>query len=101
MLCYAAISAGDFTSHRKRTYLRGMRAHDVFCAADLPAASAPPPSSSTSGSAGSRAVPLDKILADISQMGFNRGDVLAAVTALQSSGKALELNTIIDKLTRG
>ncbi|GIL92550.1 hypothetical protein Vretimale_18963 [Volvox reticuliferus] len=67
--------------------------------------SAPPTSSSAGGSGGggtvSRTVPLDKIISDISQMGFSRAEVHAAVNNLQSSGKALDLNTIIDKLTRG
>ncbi|KXZ47712.1 hypothetical protein GPECTOR_33g594 [Gonium pectorale] len=54
-----------------------------------------------SGGTASRTVPLDKIIADIAQMGFSRGDVMNAVNSLQASGKALDLNTIIDKLTRG
>jgi hypothetical protein len=53
------------------------------------------------GGTASRTVPLDQIIADIAQMGFGRSEVMAAVSSLQASGKAVDLNAIIDKLTRG
>lgn len=49
----------------------------------------------------SRAVPLEQIITDITNMGFERHQVMTLVSNLQKSGQAVDLNMIIDKLTRG
>jgi hypothetical protein len=46
-------------------------------------------------------VSLDKVVSDIVAMGFSHGQVMGVVRQLQSSGQALEMNVIIDRLMAG
>jgi hypothetical protein len=44
---------------------------------------------------------LDRVVAEVAAMGFKRGDVMNVVDALQRQGAALDMNIILDRLTRG
>jgi hypothetical protein len=46
-------------------------------------------------------VPVDQIVADIAAMGFPPGRVWDVVRRLEAGGQAVDLNVIIDRLTRG
>lgn len=46
-------------------------------------------------------MPLDQIITDITNMGFQRHQVMTLVNNMQKNGQAIDLNVIIDKLTRG
>lgn len=48
-----------------------------------------------------RSVPLEAVVQDICNMGFERGQVLAVVSNLQAAGQSVDLNVILDRLTRG
>jgi hypothetical protein len=68
--------------------------------------SAPPARGGGGGSVGgastaTRAVPLDQIVTDICAMGFERPRVMGLISSMQRSGQAIDLNAIIDRLTRG
>lgn len=64
---------------------------------------APPPQPSGQGDPGSRAstrsVPLEQIISDISNMGFERHQIMAVIDNLQKSGQSMDLNVILDRLT--
>ena len=57
--------------------------------------------SSGSSRATSHAVPLEQVVQDICAMGFQRHQVMAVVNRMQNDGQAIDLNVIIDRLTRG
>eukprot|EP00798_Chlamydomonas_sp_ICE-L_P024544 gene24544-10152_t len=59
----------------------------------------PPPSEGSKTT--SRSVPLEQVITDISHMGFDRGQINAVITSLQRNGQSVDLNVILDKLTRG
>jgi hypothetical protein len=46
-------------------------------------------------------VPVEQIVADIAAMGFPPGRVWDVVRRLEAGGQAVDLNVIIDRLTRG
>ncbi len=48
-----------------------------------------------------RSVRLDDIIQDITQMGFERHEVMAVINSMQKSGQAVDLNVVIDRLTNG
>jgi len=48
-----------------------------------------------------RSVRLEDIITDITAMGFERHQVLDVINIMQKSGQAVDLNVVIDKLTRG
>ena len=48
-----------------------------------------------------RAIPLEQIIQDITAMGFQRHQVMTVVNNLQRDGQAVDLNVILDRLTRG
>ncbi|KAF6251207.1 CD36 family-domain-containing protein [Scenedesmus sp. NREL 46B-D3] len=66
----------------------------------------PPPGRASGGPQGPggpaiQQVSLDKVVSDIVAMGFSHGQVMGVVRQLQSSGHALEMNVIIDRLMAG
>lgn len=63
----------------------------------VPRMHAPAPSSAPADNS-SRNVPLEKIITDIAAMGFDGRHVMDVVASMQSSGKSVDLNAIIDRL---
>ena len=69
----------------------------------------PPPSPSVQGvEAGpggspltSSKVPIDKVIEDVSAMGFTREQVRSVVRKLTENGQAVDLNVVLDKLMNG
>jgi hypothetical protein len=61
----------------------------------------PPRNGPAPNSSSQTAIPLEKIIADISVMGFERHQVVAVVHQLQANGQAIDLNVILDTLTKG
>ncbi|XP_062193806.1 myosin tail region-interacting protein MTI1-like [Phragmites australis] len=57
-------------------------------------------SSSPSGSSGNR-VPLDDVVEKVATMGFSREQVRATVRRLTENGQNVDLNAVLDKLTKG
>lgn len=62
-----------------------------------PSPRGPPVESRTS----SKAIPLEQIITDIAAMGFQRHQVMTVVNSLTASGQSVDLNVILDRLTRG
>ncbi len=50
---------------------------------------------------GRRSLRLEDVIADITAMGFERHQVLAVISDMQRQGQAVDLNQVIDRLTRG
>ncbi len=46
-------------------------------------------------------MPLDQIIMDICQMGFERHQVMSIISGLEKRGETVDLNVILDRLTRG
>lgn len=69
----------------------------ISTAGQAPAPRGPPVESRTS----SKAIPLEQIITDIAAMGFQRHQVMQVVDTLTASGQSVDLNVILDRLTRG
>lgn len=50
---------------------------------------------------GTKTVPLERVIDDVSAMGFSRGDVRAAVASLMAQGQSVDLNVVLDRLMNG
>ena len=66
----------------------------------------PPPQvpmqqAAAAGQPGTKAVPLERVIDDVSSMGFSRGDVRAAVASLMAQGQSVDLNVVLDRLMNG
>jgi hypothetical protein len=57
----------------------------------------PPPPAQLSSSK----VPMEKVVDDLSQMGFTRDEVRGVIRSLTENGQSVELNVVIDRLMNG
>ena len=46
-------------------------------------------------------VPIDKVIEDVSNMGFSRDEVRAVIRSLTDNGQTVDLNQVIDRLMNG
>ena len=71
----------------------------------LPPAAAPAPSAAAAASSGPNVstskMPVDKVVDDVSAMGFSKDDVRAVIKRLAESGQSVDLNVVLDKLMNG
>ena len=64
-------------------------------------AGGPGPAAQQQQQAGTKAIPLERVIDDVAAMGFSRADVRAAVASLMSQGQSVDLNVVLDRLMNG